>query len=87
MSFKLRLLVPAQSVRENWEDLEAKDPRMWDFSGSPVVKTLRFHCRGHRFNPWLVNKDLVCYTVLPKINKNIKLKDPRTDVGFEPQQG
>ena len=87
MSFKLRLLVPVQSVRENWEDPEAKDPRTWGFSGSPVVKTPRFHFRGHRFNPWLVNKDPACYTVLPKINKNVKLKDPRTDVGFEPQQG
>ena len=28
---------------------------MWEFSGGPVVKTLRFHCRGHRFNPWLEN--------------------------------
>ena len=27
----------------------------WDFSGSPVVKTLCFQCRGHRFNPWLGN--------------------------------
>ena len=22
-----------------------------DFPGGPVVKTLHFHCRGHRFNP------------------------------------
>ena len=22
------------------------------FPGSPVVKTPRFHCRGHGFNPW-----------------------------------
>ena len=21
----------------------------------PVVKTLRFHCKGHRFDPWLGN--------------------------------
>ena len=21
--------------------------------GSPVVWTLRFHCKGYRFNPWL----------------------------------
>ena len=87
MSFKLRLLVPAQSVRENWEDPEAKDPRTWDFSGSPVVKTRRFHCRGHRFNPWLVNKDPACYKVRLKINKNVKHKDPGTDVSFETQQG
>ena len=23
-----------------------------DFPGGPVVKTLGFQCRGHRFNPW-----------------------------------
>ena len=26
-----------------------------DFPGSPVVKTLHFHCRGRRFNPWSGN--------------------------------
>ena len=26
-----------------------------DFPGGPVVKTLRFHCRGHGFDPWLGN--------------------------------
>ena len=25
------------------------------FHGSPVVRTLRLHCRGHRFDPWLGN--------------------------------
>ena len=24
----------------------------WDFPGGPVVKTLRFQCRGHGFDPW-----------------------------------
>ena len=24
-----------------------------DLSGGPIVKTLRFHYRGHRFDPWL----------------------------------
>ena len=28
---------------------------MRDFTGSPVVKTLHFQCRGHRFHPWLGN--------------------------------
>ena len=27
----------------------------WDFPGSPVTKIPFFHCRGHRFNPWLGN--------------------------------
>ena len=26
-----------------------------DFPCGPVVKTLCFHCRGHRFDPWLGN--------------------------------
>ena len=26
-----------------------------DFSGSPVVRTLYFHCRGHRYDPWSGN--------------------------------
>ena len=29
---------------------------MKDFSGGPVVKTLHFHCRGHKFNPWSGSK-------------------------------
>ena len=32
-----------------------KITNMRDFSGGPVVKTLRFHCRGHRFDPWSGN--------------------------------
>ena len=24
----------------------------WDFSGSPVVKTLCFHCKRGEFDPW-----------------------------------
>ena len=27
-----------------------------DFTGSPVVKTLCFHCRGYGFHPWLGTK-------------------------------
>ena len=26
-----------------------------DFPGGSVVRTPRYHCRGHRFNPWLGN--------------------------------
>ena len=28
---------------------------MGEFPGSPVVRTLFFHCRGPGFNPWLGN--------------------------------
>ena len=28
---------------------------VWDFPRGPVVKTSRFHCKGHGFNPWSGN--------------------------------
>ena len=30
-----------------------------DFPGGPVVRTLYFHCREHKFSPWWVNGDPV----------------------------
>ena len=27
----------------------------WEFPGGPVVRDPPFHCRGHRFDPWLGN--------------------------------
>jgi len=27
------------------------------FPGGPAVRNLSFHCRGHRFDPWLRNRD------------------------------
>ena len=32
-----------------------KKKKSQDFPDGPVVKTLHFHCRGHRFDPWLGN--------------------------------
>ena len=32
-----------------------KSRRFWEFPGSPVVRTQRFHCWGPRFNPWSGN--------------------------------
>ena len=29
-----------------------------NFPGGPAVKAPHFHCRGHRFNPWLGNEIL-----------------------------
>ena len=29
------------------------ESRFWDFPGGPVIKTLRFHCRGRGFDPRL----------------------------------
>ena len=28
---------------------------VWDFPGSPVVKTPSFQCKGCEFSPWLGN--------------------------------
>ena len=33
----------------------AKEPMSREFPGGPVVKTLRFHCRGPGFGPWSGN--------------------------------
>ena len=32
-----------------------QDPLSREFPGGPVVRILRFHCRGPRFNPWMGN--------------------------------
>ena len=29
--------------------------KFWEFRGSPVVRTLCFHCQGPEFNPWSGN--------------------------------
>ena len=33
----------------------AHEGSLSDFPGGPVVKTLCFHCRGHKFDPWSRN--------------------------------
>ena len=38
-----------QRVGHDWATL------LRGFPGGPVVKTLCFHCWGHRFDPWLGN--------------------------------
>ena len=42
--------------REGGEREVKKERR--NFPGDPVVKTPRFHCRGHGFDPWWANEDL-----------------------------
>ena len=37
-----------------------------EFPGSPVVRTLHFHCQGPRFNPWLENQDPASLTAKSK---------------------
>ena len=36
------------------------------FPGGPVVKTLCFHCRGHRFSLWLGHSNPACRVGWPK---------------------
>ena len=38
--------------------MDVNDSLKWrnrEFPGSPVVRTLRFHCKGHGFDPWSGN--------------------------------
>lgn len=46
-----------------------------NFSGSPVIGTPDFQCRGYGFNPWQGIKDLACHAVWPKkvLKKNRKI--------------
>ena len=40
--------------------------QQWDLPGGPVVKTLCFQCRGHRFDPCSENEDPTCQMTWPK---------------------
>ena len=42
-------------VMFNSEKKCLKDKHMKDFLSGPVVKTLCFHCKGLRFDPWSGN--------------------------------
>ena len=39
----------------NTDDVSLKLLSLGDFPGGPVVKTLQFQCKGHRFDPWSGN--------------------------------
>ena len=53
----------ASALPENLSDLSVsktqtysiKNPVVREFPGGPVVRTLRFHCRGPGFDPWSEN--------------------------------
>ena len=47
---------------------KVQENKQRDLPGGPVVKTLRFHCRGRRFDPWSGNQDPTCLGVW-QINK------------------
>ena len=44
------------------KNLEKKKKLMLGFASGPVVKIPWFHCRGHKFDPWLSNSNPTSYT-------------------------
>ena len=48
---------------------------LWDFPGSPAVKTWRFHFRGYSFYPWSRIEDPMCHTMRPKLKKKELFKE------------
>ena len=44
-----------------------------NFPGGPAIKTLRFQCRGRRFDTWSENEDPTCCAAQPK--KNVKCSE------------
>ena len=55
-------------------DLNLKIPYR-DFPGGPLVKTLCFQCRGHRFDPCSGNLDPKCCMAWSKIKTKLSLKN------------
>ena len=47
------IMLDKQKENNHFPFLFLKKDTLWDYSGSPMVKTQRFHCRGQRFHPWL----------------------------------
>ena len=47
----------AQEGRElsGQKELYVQECQDGEFPGGPVVRALRFHCRGHGFDPWSGN--------------------------------
>ena len=47
----------------------------WEIPGSPVVKTLHFHCQRPEFNPWSRTK-------IPQVDQCNRKKKKKTDDFF-----
>ena len=47
----------------------SKFKRGRDFPGDPMIRTLHFHCRGHRFNPLSRNRYSTSFMMQTKIKK------------------
>ena len=78
ISFMLSLYLGRKLQERSWKTLDMnykikckiKSNNIWDFPGGPVVKTLHFHCRGHRFDPWSGYQDPIFLVVWPKLKIN-----------------
>ena len=60
--------------KKSFQELLSSKSQVLDFSGFPVVRTLHFRCRGHRFHPWSGNLGPTCYIAQAKQKKNEKRK-------------
>ena len=49
-----------------------------DFPGGPVVKTLHFHCRGHKARVQSLVADPTCHAVRPKKRMRDDIISPPT---------
>ena len=59
-----------EQSKETHEFQKEKQELPWH----PVVKTLRFHCRGHKFGPWLGYKIPHAVVAWPKKKRKIRVK-------------
>ena len=65
---------PVKTPRNNIYTCSTLRSMARDFPGVPVVKTPRFQCRGHRFDPCLGNWDPTCHVAWPKKKKRSMAK-------------
>ena len=57
---------------------------MGDFPGGPAVTTLRFHRRGHGFDPWSGDEDPTCLVAQQKEKKKKKMDGTSSFVYLPP---
>ena len=56
-------------------DLRCKGKESWNFPGGPVVKILRFQCRGHGFHPWSGKFHMLLNSVAKKRKRKLQLEN------------
>ena len=57
---------------------------IWEFPGCPMVRTLSFHYREHRFYPWSGNQDPACQVVRPKPSSSSLCLFPAFSLPYHP---